>query len=54
MSIKRTEIGEPKENMCKSCMLFFGAEAYQGLCSSCYKYALVYSEKNQIRKRKKL
>lgn len=42
MSIKRTEIEESKERMCKSCMLFYGAEAYQGLCSSCHKYIVAY------------
>lgn len=53
MSIKRTEIDNNKEGMCKSCMLFYGAEAYQGLCSSCFKYISSYLEKLKSLKRKK-
>lgn len=53
MSVKRTEIEETKDRMCRNCMLFYGAQAYQGLCSSCHKYIISYSENVKIRKRKK-
>ena len=42
------------DNMCKSCMLFYGCEAYQWLCSSCYKYQPLLFRKNQPAKKEEI
>ena len=42
-----------EDNKCKACALFFGYEAYQGLCSTCFKYLSLYPGKMDSPKRKK-
>lgn len=42
------------DNMCKGCMLFYGCEAYQWLCSSCYKYNHSLFRKKQPAKKEEI
>ena len=37
MNVRNSGCGNADENMCKSCMVFYASEAYNGLCSACYK-----------------
>ncbi len=38
---------ENESPKCKGCKIYFGAEAFQGLCSTCYKYQPYYCRKHQ-------
>lgn len=52
MNVQQDHCSKKSNQMCIQCTLFYGSEAFGGLCSSCHKYIPPYEEKLMDPKRK--
>ena len=46
MNVQNNQPAVEADNLCKACKVFYGSEAFSGLCSSCFKYQFVLFKEN--------